>query len=76
MTKYQDQILKDLKKGAKLQCTEGSNYKTWLVYLDGTKRNVRRDSAEKICNKNARYLVFGEHEGIRWREPNVKKGMA
>ena len=64
MTNYQDQILKDLKNGAKLQCTEGINYTTWLIYPDGKKRNIRRDSAEKVCNENERLLIFGRHDGI------------
>jgi tRNA G37 N-methylase TrmD len=68
MTKYQDQILKDLKNGAKLQCTEGRNYKTWLVYPDGTKRKVRRDSADKVCAENESILIFGRHDGIAHRK--------
>jgi hypothetical protein len=68
MTKYQDQILKDLKNGAKLQCTEGSDYKAWLVYPDGTERKVRRDSAEKVCNENESLLIFGRPDGIAHRK--------
>lgn len=68
MTKYQDQILKDLKNGAKLQCTEGSNYKVWLVYPDETERTVRRDSAEKVCNENESLLIFGRPDGIAHRK--------
>lgn len=68
MTKYQEQILKDLENGAKLQCTEGSNYKAWLVYPDGTERKVRRDSAEKVCYENDSLLIFGLHDGIIHRK--------
>ena len=68
MTKYQDQILKDLKNGAKLQCTEGSDYKAWLVYPDGTERKVRRNSAEKVCNENEGILIFGRPDGIAHRK--------
>ena len=64
----QDQILKDLKNGAKLQCTEGSDYKAWLVYPDGTERKVRRNSAEKVCNENESLLIFGRPDGIAHRK--------
>jgi len=67
MSKYQAKIVKAIKAGAKLQCTEGVNYKTWLVYSDGKKENVRRDSANKVCIDYERKLVFGEWSGIRWR---------
>jgi hypothetical protein len=73
MTKYRDQILKDLKNGAKLQCTEGSDYKAWLVYPDGTERKVRRDIAEKVCNENEGILIFGRPDGIAHRKA-VQKG--
>ena len=69
MTDYQLMILEALQIGAKLQSTEGENYRCWLIYPNGERKNVRRDSAEKVCNENGRYLVFGEQEGIRWREP-------
>jgi hypothetical protein len=67
MSDYQLMILEGLQIGARLQSTEGVNYKCWLVYQNGERRNVRRDSAERVCQDNERYLVFGEHEGIRWR---------
>ena len=60
-------LIEALKNGAKLQCTEGLNYKTWLVYADGKKENVRRDSANKVCSDFESKLVFGEWSGIRWR---------
>ena len=68
MTKYQEQILKDLKDGAKLQCTEGSNYKTWMNYKDGRIRKVRRDSVERVCNENENLLIFGRPDGIAHRK--------
>lgn len=64
MTKYQTQILKDLENGAKLRCTEGNNYKVWLVYPDGAERKVRRDSAERVCVENESLLIFGRPDGI------------
>lgn len=67
MSKYQTKIVEALKNGAKLQCTEGENYKTWLVYPNGEKENVRRDSANKVCLDYESKLVFGEWSGIRWR---------
>lgn len=63
---YQETIVNDLKNGARLQCTEGGNYKCWIVYPDGKTRNVRRDSAERVCRDYDRYLIFGEWAGIRW----------
>lgn len=69
MTNYQLMILEALQVGARLKSTEGENYKCWLIYPNGERKNVRRDSAEKVCEENGQYLVFGEYEGIRWREP-------
>jgi len=66
MSKYQQKILNALKNGAKLDCTEGSNYKTWLVYPDGEKENVRRDSVNAVCSEYEGKLKF-EKDGIRWR---------
>ena len=67
MSKYQIKIVEALKNGAKLQCTEGKNYKTWLIYADGKKQKVRRDSANKVCIDFESKLVFGEWSGIRWK---------
>jgi hypothetical protein len=64
MTKYQDQVFTDLKEGARLHCTEGYRYKTWLSYPDGKKRTIRRDSAETVCQKKAEFLLFGRFDGI------------
>ena len=66
MTAYQEKIKQALMNGALLQCTEGKNYKTWLVYPNGTIEIVRRDSAEKVCESCFGSLVFGEPNGIRW----------
>jgi hypothetical protein len=67
MSKYQTKIVEALKSGAKLQHTEGKNYKVWLVFPDGSTEKVRRDSAERICSEYMGKLVFGERSGIRWR---------
>lgn len=67
LTKYQLKIVEELKLGARLQSSEGKNYKTWLVYPNGDKSIIRRDSSEKICELYERNLIFGEHLGIRWR---------
>jgi hypothetical protein len=75
MTKYQDQILKDLKDGAKLQCTEGHNYKAWLVYPNRHERKVRRDSAEKVCNENFEDLIFGSFDGISYKKVKIKNNV-
>lgn len=66
MSKYQTKIIEALKKGAKLQSTEGANYKAWLVYPDGQKEYVRRDSANKVCSDFESELIFGELSGIRY----------
>ena len=73
MSNYQLIILEALQIGARLKSTEGKNYKAWLVYPNGEKRNIRRDSAEIVCRNNEQYLVFGELEGIRWRENKPKQ---
>lgn len=67
MSKYQTKIVEALKSGAKLQCTEGVNYRTWLVYPNGETENIRRDSANKVCTDFFNKLIFGEYTGIRWR---------
>jgi hypothetical protein len=66
MTAYQEKLKQALISGALLQCTEGKNYKTWLVYPNGKTETVRRDSAEKVCETYFNSLVFGETNGIRW----------
>lgn len=66
MTNYQKQILKDIQQGALLQCSEGINYKAWLKYQDGSIRNVRRDSACRVCDVYQDKLIFGNLEGIKW----------
>lgn len=68
MTAYQEKIKQALISGALLQCTEGENYKTWLVYQNGKIETVRRDSAEKVCEMYFNSLVFGETNGIRWNK--------
>jgi hypothetical protein len=68
MSKYQTKIVEALKNGAKLQCTEGANYKTWLVYPNGKIENIRRDSANKVCLDYENKLVFGLNEGISWKK--------
>lgn len=67
MSKYQKHIIELLKSGAQLHCTEGVNYKCWVILSDGTEVNVRRDSAEKICREYQDKLVFGDIKcGIYW----------
>ncbi len=67
MTTYQNIIVDALKSGAKLCCTEGENYKCWLVHPDGRHQNIRRDSAEIICQKYDKFLIFGNNNGILWK---------
>lgn len=67
MNSYQNKIVEALKNGAKLR-TEGDNYKTWLIYPNGEKKVVRRDSANKVCIDFENKLIFGEMGGIRWRK--------
>jgi hypothetical protein len=64
---YQTKIVDALKNGAKLQCSEGVNYRTWLVYPNGEVETVRRDSANKVCLDFQDKLIFGEWSGVRWR---------
>ncbi len=67
MSKYQQMIINSLKDGAKLQSTEGNNYKTYLIFPNGERKNIRRDSSEKVCLEYESKLVFGEKDGIRYR---------
>jgi len=68
MTTYQISIANALKLGSKLQSSEGVNYKTWLTHPNGDIQNIRRDSAEVVCEKKKEYLIFGEVSGIRWKD--------
>jgi hypothetical protein len=72
MNNYQKQIVEDLKTGAVLQCTEGENYRCWLVYPDGKHKNIRRDSANKICSDYENHLIFGQQHGIKWKTFLIK----
>ena len=74
MTRYQVKIFEAIREGALLQCTEGENYKCWLLYPDGTKRTVRRDSAEKVCDLNEEVLIFGNKAGILHYK-NIKRSV-
>jgi len=73
LTAYQKKIKQALIDGALLQCTEGKNYKTWLIYPNGSIENIRRDSANKVCELYFGSLVFGESTGIWWRKNNLKR---
>jgi hypothetical protein len=73
MSEYQRKIVEALKNGAKLQCTEGVGYKTWLVYPNGKTENIRRDSAIKVCADFFDNLCFGESDGIRWIVRDIAK---
>lgn len=72
LSSYQQKIWKSLLNGALIQCSEGINYKTWLIYPDGKREKVRRDSVESLCAKMDCYLKFGEYQGIyfnpKWRK--------
>lgn len=72
LSKYQERILVDMENGAKLQSSEGYDYKAWLVYPNGETRNIRRQSAELFTVTFANDLVFGEEDGIRWRASSPK----
>lgn len=47
----QKSIIDEMLKGAILDCSEGSNYKAWLKYPEGTKKSINRISAEKITTE-------------------------
>ena len=73
MSKYQNRIVESLKLGAQLHCTEGVDYKTWLINPNGSTEPIRRDSAERICLDYQDKLVFSDlRYGIYWRGVNVK----
>lgn len=67
MTKAQEIIMSHLKDGAKLDCTEGKNYKAWISMADGTKIPIRTRSAEVFCEKFTDKLIF-TNEGIFWKK--------
>ena len=56
ISRYQQKIVNHLKNGSKLQSTEGTNYKTWLVHSDGSIEKVNRISANIICDKYGYFL--------------------
>jgi hypothetical protein len=62
------QIVDKMKSGAKLQSSEGKYYKTWLVFPDGSTEKISKKIANQIAIKYADELIFGEHEGIRFRK--------
>jgi len=72
ITKVQQTILLEMEMGAKLQSTEGTNYKTWLEFPDGSIRPIPTKTAEKFCDTFEEDLVFGESEGIRLRASSPK----
>jgi hypothetical protein len=74
MTKYQTKIFEDIKDGALLKSTEGKNYKCWLLYPDGSKKNIRKDSAEKVCDLNEDVLIFGCDAGVLYYK-NIKRSI-
>jgi hypothetical protein len=62
------QIVDKMKNGAKLQSSEGKYYKTWLVFPDGSTEKISKKIANQIAIKYVDELIFGEHEGIRFRK--------
>lgn len=68
-------IVELLKDGALLNCTEGTDYKTWLEFPNGNKQSIRRDTAEKICNVYMDKLNFG-NDGITWKSKRQEPKLA
>jgi hypothetical protein len=65
----QKSIIDEMLKGAILDCSEGSQYKAWLKYPDGTKKSINRISAEKITTESSfQYLSFSTYG---WKIKNV-----
>lgn len=54
-------------KGARIQSSEGANYKTWAVLLDGTTKKVNKRSASTMFERPEaeKWFVFGNPFGIR-----------
>jgi hypothetical protein len=64
----QKRIIDEMLKGAILDCSEGSNYKAWLKYPEGTKKSINRISAEKITTESSyQYLSFS-NDGWKIKE--------
>jgi hypothetical protein len=68
MKKLERKIFNALQNGARLQSSEGKNYKTWLIFENGETETIRRDLAESFCEKYEQDLVFGDWNGIYWRK--------
>lgn len=66
-TAAQETIYNHLANGAKLQCTEGANYKTWIEYPHGKQINIRRDVAERFCEKFNHCLEYNNN-GIKLKK--------
>lgn len=67
LTPFQKSIIKDMIKfKGKLQTSEGKDYKVWLVYGDGSKRSVRRDTANILFMNG--YITIDERSKSRFFE--------
>lgn len=60
LTKLQQSILKRLKNGEHINCSEGKNYKAWFVLPNGQKEFVRRDSMSKVVGLYLGNLSIGK----------------
>ena len=61
---YQRSIVDLIIDGCKVDCTEGKNYKVWVVLKTGIKKYIRKDSASIIfSSKSHQYFSF-DNSGI------------
>lgn len=69
LSKAQKIIIDEMINGAFLDCSEGKNYKAWLIYPDGRKKIINRISAERITSEfSYKYLILKENGWtINWK---------
>jgi hypothetical protein len=64
LTLYQKEILDSMiNNKAKIQTSEGRDYKVWLVYRNNTYVSIRRDTANALFRKG--YITLDEQSKIR-----------
>lgn len=67
MTKIE--IIKAMREGATMHCTEGVSYRVWIM-IEGVKTFIRKATAEQVCREMEDKLIFEgfNSKGIRLNE--------
>lgn len=59
LTDYQTKVVNTLKRDrAKIQTSEGRDYKVWVVYPNGNRITIRRDTASALFTKG--YITLND----------------